>query len=249
MPDEAIMLSIYCLCYNHSKYIRDTLEGFLSQRTNYKYEVIIHDDASTDSSQQIIQEYAEKYPHIIKPIFQSENQYSKKNIDIYFDFIEPKIAGKYVAICEGDDYWCDPLKIETQLVYLESHPECSLCVGNTRSIKESGENTRHLFNKSKKEQDYDANDVIACGGGGLFHTSTFMYPRNLRNEMPESFSMTGIGDYPLAMYLATRGTVHFFPSVMSKYLINRLNRPKRISFRSSSEPPTLAPVFVALRSA
>lgn len=218
MFTQECILTVCCLSYNHAKYIKKTLDGFITQQTKYRFEVLVHDDASTDGSQMIIQEYADKYPDIIKPIFQKENQYSKK-IDIYNTHIEPLIKGKYVAVCEGDDYWCNPSKIEMQISYLENNPKCSLCVGNTRSITESGMDTKYVFNMSKKEKNYDANDVIACGGGGLFHTSTFVYRRNLRNEMPSSFKMTGIGDYPLAMYLATRGYVHYFPAIMSKYRV------------------------------
>ena len=219
--EENIMLTIYCLSFNHSKYLRKTLDGFISQKTQYKYEVILHDDASTDESQNIIKEYANKYPQIIKPIFQKQNQYSK-GVNIYNTFIKPQLRGKYISQCEGDDFWCDPNKIELQISYLEKHPECSLCVANTRKIDESGKDINSLFNKCNKEMDYCADDVIAAGGGGLFHTSTFMYRQSLRDEMPSDFKMKGIGDYPLAIYLATRGNVHYFPQIMSKYRVSSI---------------------------
>lgn len=91
--NDKIMVSVYCLTYNHEKYIRDTLNGFISQVTNFKYEVFVHDDASTDKTASIIKEYANKYPNIIKPIFQTENQYSK-GIRIFRTYIYPKMSGK-----------------------------------------------------------------------------------------------------------------------------------------------------------
>lgn len=121
-----ILVSVVCLSYNHEKYIRDALDGFVMQKTNFGFEVIIHDDASTDNTIVIIKEYAEKYPDIIKPIFEKENQYSKPGGDILGKTIMA-CQGKYLAFCEGDDYWIDPNKLQKQVDYLEEHPECSLC--------------------------------------------------------------------------------------------------------------------------
>lgn len=97
---EDIKVSILCAAYNHEKYIRQTLDGFVKQKTNFKYEVIIHDDASTDKTAQIIREYQAEYPDIIKPILQTENQFSKKNTDIAC-FYDPSIKRKVLCILRG----------------------------------------------------------------------------------------------------------------------------------------------------
>ena len=114
-----IKLSVICLTYNHEKFIRQALDGFVMQKTNFPFEVIVHDDASTDETAKIIREYEIKYPELIKPIYQKENLWQKgiptKN------YIYPKINGKYVALCEGDDYWTDPLKLQKQVDFLEAH--------------------------------------------------------------------------------------------------------------------------------
>ena len=120
---QEIVVSTYCLAYNHEKFIRDALEGFVSQKTNFRYEVLVHDDASTDGTARIIREYEEKYPDIIKPIYQKENQYSK-GIDIVGTIITPRLKGTYIAICEGDDYWTDPEKLQRQVDILEAMPSC-----------------------------------------------------------------------------------------------------------------------------
>ena len=120
------MVSVCVLSYNHENYIRQCLDGIMMQEVSFPIEVIIHDDASTDKSQQIIQEYVQKYPDIVKPIFQKENQYSKRK-SIVGHFLFPKCTGKYVALCEGDDYWTDPLKLQKQVDFMESHPEYSFC--------------------------------------------------------------------------------------------------------------------------
>ena len=124
-----IKVSIICSVFNHGKYIRRCLEGFVSQKTNFNYEVLIHDDASTDNSAQVIREFEEKYPEIIKPIYQTENQFSKKiPINITYQF--PRVKGKYIAICEGDDYWVDEYKLQKQVDYMDAHPDCTFCFTN-----------------------------------------------------------------------------------------------------------------------
>ena len=131
MEDNKIMVSVCCITYNQAEYIKYALDSFLIQKTNFKYEVIIHDDASTDGTAEIIKEYADKYPEIIKPIFQTENQYSKgvKRI-LNFTFKEAK--GKYIALCEGDDYWINENKLQLQVEYMEKNPNCTLLFHNAK---------------------------------------------------------------------------------------------------------------------
>lgn len=124
--NESIIVSIRCTAYNHEKYIRETLEGFIMQKTNFRFEAIVHDDASTDNTADIIREYAEKYPDIIKPIYETENQYSKKN-DSLLRIMNEASKGKYITMCEGDDYWTDPYKLQKQVDFLEAHPDYVLC--------------------------------------------------------------------------------------------------------------------------
>lgn len=121
--NDPLMVTIRCLTYNHEPYIRQCLEGFVMQKTNFRFEAIVHDDASTDGTAAIIREYAEKYPDIIKPIFETENQYSKRDGTLS-RILDEYTHGKYVAKCEGDDYWIDPYKLQKQVDYLENHPEC-----------------------------------------------------------------------------------------------------------------------------
>src|SRR5690554_1131863 len=117
-------VSISCTTYNHEKYIKDAFEGFLMQETTFPVEILVHDDASTDSTADIIREYEAKYPSLFKVIYQHENQYSKK-VKIGPTFQHPRVKGEYYAPCEGDDYWTDPLKLHRQVGLLEKHPEVS----------------------------------------------------------------------------------------------------------------------------
>ena len=119
------LVSIFTLAYNHAPFIRQCLDGILMQKTTFLFELIVHDDASTDETADIIREYAARYPDIIKPVYETENQFSKSDADFHL----PEPQGKYTAWCEGDDYWTDPLKLQKQVDFLETHPDYTICGG------------------------------------------------------------------------------------------------------------------------
>ncbi|KRB55965.1 glycosyltransferase [Flavobacterium sp. Root186] len=123
IDDTQPLVSIICTTFNHENFISETLNGFLIQKTTFPFEIIVHDDASTDNTASVINDFAAKYPLIIKPILQKENQYSKKEVNIWSDFTFPKAKGKYIALCEGDDYWIDELKLQKQVDFLENNTE------------------------------------------------------------------------------------------------------------------------------
>lgn len=115
------LVSVICLAYNHAEFIRETLDGFIRQETDFPFEVIVHDDASTDNTAAIIREYAARYPHVIRPIYQQQNQYS---LGVPFSTrLFAQARGQYIAYCEGDDYWTDPQKLQIQVDFLERHPD------------------------------------------------------------------------------------------------------------------------------
>ena len=130
-----IMVSICCLVYNHEPFLRECFEGFVMQKTTFPIEILVHDDASTDHSADIIREYTAKYPDLFKPIYQTENQYSKR-VPISAKYQFPRAQGKYIAMCEGDDYWTDPLKLQKQVDFLETNPDFSLCF-HSRDVKKN----------------------------------------------------------------------------------------------------------------
>ena len=132
------LVSICCITYNHAPYIRQCLDGFLMQKTNFKYEIVIHDDCSTDGTTEIIKEYAFKYPDIFVPLYEDENQYSKGVRGISAKFVYPKARGKYIALCEGDDYWIDENKLQIQVDFLERNPEYTMCFHNAIEHYEDG---------------------------------------------------------------------------------------------------------------
>lgn len=137
----APLVVIQCLVYNHEKYLRDALEGFVMQKTNFPFIVIVHDDASKDNSGLIIKEYAVKYPDMIYPIIEKENQYAKyKSFEGVFKVVDEATnlaRGKYIAICEGDDCWTDPFKLQKQVDFMEANPDVALCFHNVDVVRET----------------------------------------------------------------------------------------------------------------
>lgn len=209
-----IIVSICCITYNHEKYIEKTLDGFLMQEVDFPYEVLIHDDASTDNTQRIIQEYQVKYPNIIKPIFQVDNQYSK-NIKINFTYNFPRAKGKYIAMCEGDDYWIDKFKLQKQVEYMESNPGCSLTTHAATIISEFGEVKKTIV-PSFSNRIFTIEEIIN-GGGGLFPTNSMIFRSEFVKELPQFMYEVPVGDYPLTIHLASKGDVYFINDKMSVY--------------------------------
>lgn len=120
------LVAIECTVYNHEPYLRDCLDGFVMQQTDFPFVAVVHDDASTDKSADIVREYAAKYPDIIRPIYETENQYSKGTLSRIMNEALDATGAKYIALCEGDDYWTDPHKLQKQVDFLESHPDYAL---------------------------------------------------------------------------------------------------------------------------
>lgn len=157
--DTDIVVSIQCLTYNHVKYIRQCLDGFIMQKTNFRFEAIVHDDASTDGTSDVIREYADKYPQIIKPILETENLYSKGG-GLLQKRMNDNTHGKYIAICEGDDYWIDPLKLQRQVDFLENHPDYSMCFHRAKFVYEGGFKKIILKCDDIENRDYSPNELL-----------------------------------------------------------------------------------------
>jgi glycosyltransferase involved in cell wall biosynthesis len=146
------LVSICCITYNHVKYISQAIEGFLMQKTDFAIEILINDDASTDGTTEIIKEYQQKYPDLIKPVFHEVNEYSKGIRGILMRNLFPIARGKYIAICEGDDYWTDQLKLKKQVDFLEKNILFSCC-WTLAKITDAFDN---IYNDDKAEHFYNA---------------------------------------------------------------------------------------------
>ncbi len=147
VQDELPIVSIICLTFNHERYIREALDSFLNQKVHFKYEVVVHDDASSDMTQEIICEYQNKYPEIIRPILQKENQRSRGgNV---FGNAYSAARGKYVAYCEGDDYWADELKLSIQVEFLEANPHYAITYADCEPLFEDNVPARKITATSR----------------------------------------------------------------------------------------------------
>jgi glycosyltransferase involved in cell wall biosynthesis len=135
--ETPVLASVCCLTYNHENYVREAIDSVLMQETDFPFELVVHDDASTDGTVEIILDYANRYPGLIRVILQKENQFSKGGL-IALRFVFPKAKGKYIAICEGDDYWTDETKLQQQVLFLENNPEYVITYTGCRPFDESG---------------------------------------------------------------------------------------------------------------
>lgn len=211
-----IKVSIICIAYNHEKYIRDALDGFVKQKTNFNFEVLIHDDASTDSTADIIREYEKKYPELIKPVYQKENQYSK-GVKISKNYLYPNAKGKYIAICEGDDYWIDEYKLQKQFDVLEMHPEIDGCVHSVQKKSAIDGCEKGYIEPLHKEGIIPIESVIK-GGGEFIGTNSIMYRSELINSNYKFKQILEI-DYATQILIALRGGIYYLKDCMSVYRV------------------------------
>lgn len=217
---NGIKVSIICATYNHEKYIRKALESFVAQKTNFPFEVIVHDDASTDKTAEIIKEFENKYPSIIKPIYQKENQWSKAKT-MSKTFIWPKLKGEYVAICEGDDYWIDENKLQKQVDFLDSHLDYTICFHPVKVYWEDNRSKEYIYPNQKllKELgDYSYKSLLKCN---FIQTNSVLYRWIFYKEpydlMPDHILP---GDWFLHLLHAKFGKIGFLPEIMAVYRRN-----------------------------
>lgn len=210
-----IQVSICCIAYNQASYIRDALEGFIGQDTDFAYEVLIHDDASGDGTAEIIREYAEKYPNLVFPVLQTENQYSKGLTNISGTFNFPRARGKYIAMCEGDDYWTDPGKLQKQVDFLEAHPDCSLCFHSAEVEVQGKAVTERQMRPYQGDRKVTAEEIIGKTSG--YPTASLMFRADMVKPLPDFYVQAPIADIPLQLMAAARGWAYYMDRPMCVY--------------------------------
>lgn len=212
-----IMVSIFCITYNHEKYIKKAIESFLMQKTNFKFEILIHDDASTDNTTNIIKEYQKLYPDIIKPFIQQTNQYSQGVRRLNIKYNVPRAKGRYVAFCEGDDYWIDENKLQYQIDYLDKHDDCGMCFHAAEKVYENGELMKDI--RPFKQDKIASTSEVILGKGGFMATNTIVCRTKLLQyeKLPDYYHIAPVGDYPLQIYLSTQKYCYYINKKMSAY--------------------------------
>lgn len=228
------LVAIRCCTYNHESYIRDALEGFVMQQTDFPFVAIVHDDASTDKTANIVKEYAEKYPRIILPIFEKENQYSNPNGKLGTIMNEAcKATGsKYIAICEGDDYWTDPLKLQKQVDILQANPNCSLVISDGIALDQKTGKRFQIRPLGIIEKSFFITPKEVLLEKRLIPTASMMY-RYKDLDMPSFFIKCPVGDRPRRLWSITKGNVYY---IKDPILVYRLHSNESFGQRVSSSP-------------
>ncbi len=212
-----VEVSVICNAYNHGRYIRDALNGFVMQKTDFKYEVLVHDDASTDNTADIIREFEAKYPDIIKPIYQTENQYSK---DVWITDVYQvrRSKGKYLALCEGDDYWTDPDKLQKQYDALESHPEIDMCVHASTLVNATDGSVSGTVEYGSEVTVIPVERVIE-GGGNFISTNSLFFRREILTDRRKFVDVCPL-DYTYQISGSINGGMLYLPDNMSAYRVS-----------------------------
>lgn len=225
---DGIIVSVICNAYNHAPYIRACLESLVTQRTRFPFEILAHDDASSDGTADVIREYAERYPGLVLPVCETQNQYSLGNLErIQY----ARVRGKYVACCEGDDYWTDPLKLQKQADALDARPEIDICAHAADRIDGVTGRTISVIAPSRVDTVFSPEAVIS-GGGMFVATSSLMVRAALNDEIPE-FRRRRRTDYTLQIHGALRGGMLYLAGNMSVY---RYRSPGSWSGRMNGDP-------------
>ena len=216
--DVTPVVSVLCFTFNHERYIRDALEGFLAQTTRFRVEIIVHDDASTDSTPTIVRQYQQRYPSLIKTITQTQNQYSLRGYAFVGDMISAA-KGRYIALCDGDDYWTDPLKLQRQVDLMDADAGCVLSFHPCSfRAEESGQTLITPQDMKYVQYDYTAENVLERWG---IPTAAMVF-RNVLPILPPWFAKVASGDIAIAMLLYERGTFRCLEERMSVYRLTGL---------------------------
>lgn len=212
-----LLVSVIMLTYNHEAYIKDAIYGVVQQKTDFRIELIVGDDASTDNTQRIVREMSDEYPDIIKPVLRETNIGALKN---YRDLIK-RSTGTYVAICDGDDYWTDPLKLQKQVDFLEANKDFVSCCHPVKQVYVDGSqedvilDPLKLAGKDAESKGYlDIHDLIRMNTVASLST---IHRWSISRELPEWMEKYSVGDYPLLLFHADKGKVGVIPEVMGVY--------------------------------
>ena len=218
---DDIKVSVLCTAFNHEKYIAEALDSFLSQNTGFGYEILVTDDASTDSTPSILRQYAEKYPQKIRYFHQEHNLFSQ-GINIYKEILFPNARGKYISICEGDDYFCSTDKLSVAVEFLDSHDEYSGCVHNSWYHFCDGRRADELLLPEQGDRDVPFETIIK-GMNHAFHTSSIVARRELFTNPPDFYDVAfsyGFTDYAIALWMVMNGKIRFIDVPMSVYRVS-----------------------------
>ncbi len=217
LRESVPLVSVCVVTFNHRRYIERCLDGILSQRTPFAIEILIHDDASTDGTDQILREYEKRYPSIFRVFYEEENQYEKDTYKGGYrrGLLEPASKGKYIAFTEGDDYWCDPDKLAKQVKYLEEHDDVVLACHSALIVDCSSGACLGSLSMGSIDKDLLPSDIIR---NWAVPTASWVYRRGSMAAFDDDWAFDmPVGDFPTVLYASTVGRVRYFNEQMSVY--------------------------------
>lgn len=215
---EHMMVSINCVTFNHEYCLEEALDSFLMQDTDFAFEILIHDDVSTDGTADIMRRYEKKYPNIVKPIYQTENQFAK-NINP-MSLLYKKVQGKYMAFCDGDDFWTDTKKLTIQVEEMEKHPDVNLSFHPVHQLI-NGKQGDIVSKHADQNRIFDTREVI-LKGGEFCPTGSLMFRSKLLLELPDWFKEMIPGDYPMQIVASMSGGALYINKSMAIYRIGEV---------------------------
>lgn len=204
-------VSIACITYNQAAYIRQTLDSFLMQKTDFTFEILINDDASTDGTVDIIKEYQKKYPEIIKPVFHKNNLFSQGKRGMFTRFLLPIAKGEYIALCEGDDFWTDENKLQSQVKFLDENKDYALCFHSVKVFYEDSSKKEVIYPEGISPNNFNLKTLLRTN---FIQTNSVVYRKQDYTNVV--YNVTP-GDWYLHLYHAQFGKIGFIDKVMSAY--------------------------------
>ncbi|OGT39973.1 MAG: hypothetical protein A3E81_01800 [Gammaproteobacteria bacterium RIFCSPHIGHO2_12_FULL_36_30] len=217
---ESPLVSVICITYNHEPYIADAIESFLKQKTTFPFEIIIHDDASTDKTSEIVKSYTEKYPRIIKPIFQKENQSSQFKKNVLLPIILTAVSyarGKFIAYCDGDDYWTDENKLEIQIAVMQKNPNCDMSFHPVFRKSSDRKKRNRIIAKHSSQNKIFFTKQLVLGAAQFCPTTSFIFKSNIFKSIPQWLFDAPCTDYFLQILASLRGGAIYISRVMAVY--------------------------------
>ena len=209
-------LTVIVMTYNHKDYIAKAIDSILLQIVKVDFSILIHDDCSDDGTYEILLDYQKRYPDKIQIIRQETRKFLKDGINLMiYKYVVPKIKTKYVAYCDGDDFWCDNHKLQKQYDFMELHPEYSMCFHSAYQLKNNGDMSSKWF--ISKERDIDMSDLINDKPGICVATSSIFLKKEVFVDFPDWRKQFPVEDVPMYMMAAIYGKIRCMSDVMCVY--------------------------------
>ncbi|WP_297420723.1 glycosyltransferase [Clostridium sp.] len=224
----SVLVSINCITYNHEKYVGDALESFLNQKTDFEYEIIIGEDCSTDNTREIIKDYMKKYPEKIRLITSEKNVGMGENERRIYE----ASRGRYIAECEGDDFWIDPYKLQKQINYMKKNPDCTLCFHNAYKINTKRNIIGTVISKEVDSNVFDSGEIAVLG---FIPTASRVYLKKTMEDIPDWYKTAVVGDLPSQLIITSKGYAYFMKDIMSVYRVGVENSATSNLFRINDE--------------